>query len=78
MIAIITFVTSSCFNTDVGKPADKMNKHDVDWFPTLELGHNKLDMETIHAASERASEREARAKERNKRIVEMKTTINTP
>ncbi|XP_065907590.1 uncharacterized protein [Dysidea avara] len=59
------------------KPADTMDKHNVDWFPTLELGHSKLDVAVVHAASERASEREARAKERNKRVFEVNSNIST-
>ena len=53
------------------------NNNNVDWFPTLELGHSKLDVAVVHAASERASKREARAKERNKRVFEMNSNIST-
>ena len=53
-----------CFNAVLGKPANTMDKYNIDWFPTLELGHDKLDVAAVHAASERTSEREAQAKVR--------------
>ena len=56
-----------------------MDKYNVDWFPTLELGHDKLDVAAVHAASERTSEREAQAKfkVRNKRdIIDMHSSIS--
>ena len=54
-----------------------MDKYNVDWFPTLELGHDKLDVAAVYAASERASEREARLKERNKRVIDIQSSIST-
>jgi len=39
----------------IGKPTDIMDKSNVDWFPTLELGHFKINTSTLQAASERAA-----------------------
>ena len=39
----------------IGKPADIMDKSNVDWFPTLELGHFKINTSALQAASERAA-----------------------
>jgi len=39
----------------IGKPADLMDKSNVDWFPTLELGHSKINVSALQAASKRAA-----------------------
>ena len=31
-----------------------MNKSDVDWYPSKSLGHSKINMDTLKAASDRA------------------------
>ena len=36
----------------VRKPAGIMDKSNVDWLPTMELGHNKTDTAALQAASE--------------------------
>lgn len=32
-----------------------MNKSDIDWFPCLNLGHNKVNITSLKAANERAT-----------------------
>ena len=39
-----------------------MNKFDVDWRPTLRLGHEKIDVDALEAAQERATRTAARRK----------------
>ena len=39
-----------------------MNKFDVDWRPTLHLGHNKTDVNALEAAQKRATRTAARRK----------------
>ena len=46
----------------VGKPANTMDKFNMDWFPTRELGHNKVDIATLEAANERAQRTQLRNK----------------
>ena len=50
----------------VGAPSNIMHKSDVGWFPCLSLGHEKVDMATLQAADERATQTE----ERRKRMAE--------
>jgi len=38
----------------VGKPVNPMDKFNMDWFPTRELGHNKVDIAALEAAHKRA------------------------
>jgi len=57
----------------LGKPAYKMNKHDVDWAPCINLGHNKVDMSILQAARDRAT----RTKQRKQQIEEAVATTST-
>ena len=43
-------------------PAYIMNKSDIDWFPCLNLGHDKVNITSLQAASERATRTEQRRK----------------
>ena len=52
------------------KPAYEISKHDVDWAPCKNLGHNKVNMSTLQAASDRAT----RTKRRRQRIEEAVAT----
>ena len=47
-----------------------MSKHDVDWAPCKNLGHSKVNMSTLQAASDRAT----RTKQRRQRIEEAVAT----
>ena len=38
----------------VEEPAYVMNKSDVDWCPSINLGHNKINVDALKAASDRA------------------------
>ena len=46
-----------------------MNKSDIDWFPCLNLGHDKVNITSLQAASERAT----RTEQRRKRMEETST-----
>lgn len=62
-----------CF---VGKPAYIMDKSNVDWFPTVELGHNKVNVSTQEDACERAqlqSTRKATTQSASVTTVELQT-----
>ena len=48
----------------VGKPVNTMDKFNMDWFPTRELGHNKVDIAAFEAANERAQHTQLRNKKR--------------
>ena len=39
------------YNAVVGKPANTMDKFNMDWFPTREMGHNKVDIAALEAAN---------------------------
>ena len=39
-----------------------MDKFDVDWWPTLRLGHEKIDVDALEPAQERATRAAARRK----------------
>ena len=41
-------------NIFIGKPAYHMNTCDVDWSPSINLGHDKLDHNKLIKAQERA------------------------
>lgn len=51
-----------------------MNKFDVDWRPTLHLGHDKTDVNALEAAQERAIRTAARRKKIDEAI---QSEINT-
>ena len=38
----------------VEEPVYVMNKSDVDWCPSINLGHNKINVVALQAASKRA------------------------
>ena len=40
----------------VEEPVYVMNKSDVDWCPSINLGHNKINVDALQAASERAEQ----------------------
>ena len=54
----------------VEKPAYEMNKHDVDWAPCINMGHNKVDISTLQAARNRAT----RTKQKRQQIEEAVAT----
>ena len=70
----MTDITPQLLITFLGKVADPMKKYDIDWFPTLNLGHNKIDVAAVLAANKRALQREAWVKDRN---VKMKSTVSS-
>ena len=57
----------------LGKPAYEKSKHDVYWAPCKNLGHNKVNMSTLQAASDRAT----RTKQRRQRMEEAVATSST-
>ena len=59
-----------CKSYLVGKPADIMDKSNIDWFPTVELGHSKINMASLKVANQQA----ARTDQRNKRILETQSS----
>ena len=46
-----------------------MNKSDIDWCPSINLGHNKINMNALQAASDRAECMALRQKKMEKAIV---------
>jgi len=46
----------------VRKPANLMDKFNMDWFPTRELGHNKVDIAALKVAYKRAQRTQLRNK----------------
>jgi len=77
MAIYMTDITPQIFQlliTFLGKAADPMKKYDIDWFPTLNLGRNKIDVAAVLAANKIALEREARVKDRN---VKMNSTVSS-
>ena len=45
-----------------GKPAQQWDKHNVDWVPTLKLGHSKKSTKDVASAAERTSRALSRRK----------------
>ena len=45
-----------------GKPAQQWDKHNVDWVPTLKLGHSKKSTKDLAAAAERTSKNKEKLK----------------
>ena len=59
-----------------------MNKSDIDWFPCLHLGHDKVNIIALQAANERATRTELRKKRMEEtsasalRSTEIQTSVN--
>lgn len=53
-----------------------MNKFDVDWRPTLRLGHEKIDVDALEAAQERATRIAARRKKIDEATIQSEITVS--
>ena len=54
------FLSVLIFFYTLGKPAYEMSKFVVDWAPCINLGHEKINVSTLQAASDRATRTEMR------------------